>query len=205
MDRIVRTVLVAALLGEAAFAAPDLMFGSGEFDLETSWSGPNTTFAMDPEDYGRCDDLSDSGTGELVSVLKEGELRTCVLGITPSTSYSFDGRLFFPAGQLSTGEASLYVSWKSSKLNCEGSSTGLDSGSAQPSSVSGVWVRHGMLDLVSPPGTFTARVGVLIEQATGAQPLTLKVDGFHLQTGHGFLFHDGFELGSSCRWSSDAG
>ena len=207
MARVARTIDAGVgllfILASAASAATENLIQNGDFDLDASgWVFFFTVPAVDGEDHGRCEATSNLLSATQADIGAQSEVYRCVTGLAGSTTYSLDGHFFFPA-QTSTGTAFLWIDWLDSVADCNGGLTGDDSGDPQPSSQSNVWVRHEMLDLVSPAGTHSARVGVLYDLETGTDPLNLLIDGFHMVAAHGLLFDDGFENESTCRWSDE--
>ena len=205
MARATRTIAAGAelllVLASAASAAPDNLIQNGDFDDSAGgWVFFNTVPSVDGEDHGRCGSTSNMLVATQADLMVQSEVYRCVTGLTGLTSYSLDGHVFFPA-QTSSGFAFLYVDWRDSVADCNGNPTGYISGDSQPSSQSGVWVRHEMLDLVSPAGTHAAWVGVLYDHDSGVSPMTVYLDGFHMVAAPGLLFNDGFENNSTCRWS----
>ena len=58
--------------------------------------------------------------------------------------------------------------------------------------------------LTAPAGAHSALVTVALEKFDAGGELRLRFDGIHLVRGNGYLFADGFEADSLCRWDSSA-
>ena len=186
-------------------AAPVNLLPNGEFDVDAAgWSTTApATIGSDAQDYGRCGAESNSGLAAEGGIAPNtGFIFQCIPALAESTELSFVGHLLFPSGQTPTGQVRIWVTYYQG-TDCVLPDVGHEEGPNQLSSESDVWVRHELLNLIAPSGTQSAHVGMTFEKLTGTDPLNMRLDGFQLVPGHGFLFYDGFEISSLCRWSAD--
>ena len=179
---------------------------NGELDdnvLDWFASGGGAALTWDTLDHDSCG--SASGSGLATNGWEDGgqnNFMACVTGIVPGAAYSVDGFLRIPTGETATGGILLRVYWTSP--DCDGASVGIDETTDLPSTNQGVWVHKAKRDLVAPAGATSALVGAMVYKDPGAVPLDARFDGIHFVAGHGFLFGDGFESETTCRWSDEA-
>ena len=183
---------------------------NGEFDLDVStWElvgSPGSELVWNTLDHDSCGDAS--GSAEFVNDAATPDtgnyIMSCVPGITPGAAYSFEAFLRFPDGQAATGSASTLLQWYDSALDCDGSFVANSPGGTPSvtTATPAVWLRSGADAVVAPAGAHSARARVTLFKATAGEPLMVRIDGFHVVEGGGILLFDGFESGSTCRWTS---
>lgn len=201
-------VSIVALAAAAPLRSQSLL-ANGELDFDVAtWSDPGgdpdllSWESIDHDDCGAA-----SGSGRMVNPAAGGfssnYTETCVLGILPGREYSLEGFLRFPTGQTEVGSAWLAIAWIDSPADCDGGGLGGESTSAVASTESpGTWLRAELGSVTAPADARSAHVRVQLLKETAGGNLQLRFDGLHFVLGGGFLFGDGFEAHSTCRWST---
>ena len=205
-------VLTALALSFAAAegARAQSLVVNGEFDFDVAnWElvgSPGSELVWNTLDHDACGDASGSAqfVNDAATPDTGNSIVSCVLGITPGAAYSFEVFLRFPDGQAATGSASTLLQWYDSELDCDGSFVGNSPGGAPSvtTSTPGVWLRSGADAVVAPVGAHSAHARVILFKETAGEPLMVRIDGFHVVESGGVLLFDGFESGSTCRWTS---
>jgi hypothetical protein len=197
--------ILTVLVWVSPLAAQNLVENS-EFDLDVSgWSHAPTISDLDWHtlDHDSCGNASGSALAENQheSALAGLGFETfCNLGIVGSSGYTLDGYLLIPGGQSRTGSAWISVKWYDSEFHCAGTYLGSDDTSELPSTNPDVWIHKRLGQLISPPTARSAQVRVTVLKSEAGGTLQTHYDGVHLVAGNGYLFGDGFECGSACRW-----
>jgi len=203
-------VALAVLLAVALATQADAgnLVPNSEFDRDTAgWdevSDGQSLLGWASLDHDTCGAGSGSALAANGATTPDNGMgfHTCVTGVVGGQSYSLGGDLRFPTGQTATGTANLTVFWYGSS-DCSVHFLGVEP--AQPelsTDTSGVWVSALSESAIAPASAHSAelRVTVIKEQANDV--LLLRFDGVYLAPGGGFLFGDGLDTGSFCRWSA---
>ncbi len=194
---------VLAVTAMASGARAQNRIANGEFDVGVSgWSrygfGTEPTFIL----FGDHDACANSGAAEFSgnTLDQDNWVRTCVPGITPLADYSLEASVRFIAG--ATDSVLVGIEWHDSSADCLGATVG---GFPMTDTLfaggSNVWTLLSNSNIVAPANAGSAYVSLLLH-TPGASSAVVRIDGVHLVPGHGFLFGDGYESGSLCRWSS---
>ncbi len=206
-------VLAAAvLLGELLLppvAGAQNLVANGEFDVDVDgWTVISPSISdldWHTADATGCGDDSGSALATNFSIVASGSsmFEYCVPDVAPGQLLSFGGRLRFPTGQVQTGYSYILLSWMEQD-DCQGNGLGGEvSDLIVQSATAGTWVRTRNDGVVAPAGTQSValRLYLLKDSATGS--LDLRADSVYLVPAPGYLFADGFEIASGCRWTSE--
>ena len=88
--------------------------------------------------------------------------------------------------------------------DCQGSLLGTSvAGGSVHSSSAGNWVELRSDAAYAPAGAQSAQVVVRLVKVEAAGTLELRLDGIYLYATPGHAFRDGFDLASTCRWTSE--
>lgn len=193
---------VVAVTAMASAARAQNLIANGEFDVGVAgWSrygsGGEPTFIL----LGDHDECASSGAAEFSgnTLDQDNWMRTCVPGLAPLSAYSLEGRVRFIAG--AADSVLIGIEWHDSTADCLGATVGgfpltdtLFAGGSD------VWTLLSNSNVVSPANAGSAYVSLVLHTPSSSSAV-VRIDGVHLVTGHGFLFGDGYESGSLCRWS----
>lgn len=210
MDELSYRCLAGAilLLSGLSTAKAQNLLENGEFDFDTAgWEdpGPSGDLTWETIDHDSCGDASGSALLSNSAANTQVTLgaKACATGIVPGQLYSAEGFLRFPTGQSAPGAARLYLQWFESEVGCSGPTVPpLEQSDNLFTDTPGVWVMLDLHDTIAPAGAHSAEVSVALQKNVQNDTLQVRFDGIHL--GPGYLFADGFETDSTCRWSADS-
>ncbi|MEO7973662.1 MAG: hypothetical protein ABIU84_08740 [Thermoanaerobaculia bacterium] len=198
-------IVVGTVLAAPALAIQNLA-PNAEFDTDVlPWSaGANSSsVGWTSVDHAGCSS-SISGAAQAMNFATSSDqgrgISACITGFVPGQTYTFGTDLHFPSGQTRTGSAVLLAVWLSS-TDCTGFSRTTDSSPTIDSTTAGGWVHVEGTTVAGADDGSLALVARLIKDQAGGS-LALDFDGAYFVPGEGFLFADGFDRQSTCRWSS---
>lgn len=123
----------------------------------------------------------------------------CVWPVQPSATHRFGAQYLFPTGQDRTGSVRMVVVWTDGP-NCGGSVITSSQSSDVTTATAGAWVGQ-IAETLSPAGAVSASLRVRMQKTEADGSLDLHFDRVFLTEGRAAFF-DGFESGSTCRWSN---
>lgn len=201
MKTVVGVTIVGILIASAAGVESQNLIANADFDSDVSgWNplGASLTIEWSASDYN-----GDPSSGSLLGTNTAAPaanlaIDQCVESISPGESYRFAGWVKAPSGQTSTGIVQMFWYWRGSP-SCGGTQT-----LAQSTSwVSDVdeWTYLSTNTEIAPEGAVSVQV-VLGIYKTSAVPGTFQAyyDGVDFRIVG--IFSDGFELGTTERWSA---
>jgi hypothetical protein len=198
--------LVGILLGYAAPAIGENLLENAELDFDVLvWNelSPQTSeFDWHTLDADACGSASGSALAQNWGIVafSTATFYQCVPGIVAGQEYTFGAYLRFPSGQAQTGYSHVRVNFME-QADCHGEVVGLPTNSANlTSSTTDAWIWRGVDSAVAPSGANGARVSVILIKDSHTSQLDLHYDRAFFGAGHGYLFGDGFESDSTCRW-----
>ncbi|MEO8277343.1 MAG: hypothetical protein ABI639_14105 [Thermoanaerobaculia bacterium] len=201
------SIVLGTLLAAPAFAIQNLA-PNAEFDIDiVPWSAGFTSTSVDwtSVDRSGCS-ASISGAAQAMNFATSSAqgrgISACITGFVPGQTYTFGADLHFPSGQARTGSALMLAVWLAS-TDCSGFSRTTDSSPAIDSTTAGSWVHvEGTTVAGAEDGSVALVARLVKDQAGGA--LAVDFDGAFFVPGANFLFDDGFDRQSTCRWSSES-
>lgn len=196
-------VAIVAVTAMASAARAQELIANGEFDVGVAgWArygaGSEPMFIL----FGDRDECASSGAAEFAgnTLDQDNWMRTCVTGLSPLSAYSLAGNVRFISS--TTDSVLLGIEWHDSTADCLGAIVG---GFATTDTLfadgNNAWTLLSNSSIVSPASARSAYVSLLLQTPSFGLAV-VRVDGVHLGPGHGYLFGDGYESGSLCRWSS---
>jgi hypothetical protein len=196
-----------ALLALPVAALAQNLAANGEFDDDTSsWihSPTEATLTWAAIDHSGCS-AAISGAAEARNLAAEAATFSgygvCIPGIEPGGFYSFGASFRFPPGQLRTGFAELRIFYFNSE-DCSGlvRGNGVLADLSPDTGTAGNWVavRNDLIQAGSERNS-AMLVAWLTKNEAGGE-LRVQIDGAWVADATGFLFGDGFERASTCRW-----
>ncbi|MEO8196113.1 MAG: hypothetical protein ABI689_05280 [Thermoanaerobaculia bacterium] len=198
-------IVVGTLIAAPAFAIQNLA-PNAEFDTDiVPWSAGfnSSSLGWTEVDRSGCSS-SISGAAQAMNFASSPDqgrgIFACISDFVPGQTYTFGADLQFPSGQTRTGSALMLAVWLAS-TDCSGFSRTTDSSPTIDSTTAGDWVHVEGTTVAGEGDGSVALVARLIKDQAGGS-LTLDYDGAFFVAGAGFLFADGFDRQSTCRWSS---
>ncbi|MEO8197971.1 MAG: IPTL-CTERM sorting domain-containing protein [Thermoanaerobaculia bacterium] len=193
------------LFATPAFAMQNLA-PNAEFDTDViPWIAGFNSSSVDwtNVDHGDCSPAI-SGAAQAMNFATSSNqgrgISACITGFVPGQAYTFGADLHFPSGQTRTGSALMLAVWLAS-TDCTGFSRTTDSSPTVASTTAGEWVHvEGTTVAGAEDGSVALVARIVKDEAGGA--LALDFDGAFFVSAAGFLFADGFDRQSTCRWSS---
>jgi len=206
MRRIPFVMTLMILVAATAGAQPGNLVASGQFDDSAD---VGDWFVLSPGYSGASHSTTDAdscaGSGSFLATadppndFSTATYWVCLGAIQPATDYSISGDFHF-ASQTYAARANLTLNFKDGP-DCTGDFTnGLFAGYAE-SAVTG-W-QHVAAGPVTPgAGTQSAMISILLTQYVGDEPeIFVRADNVRV-VASGWIFGEGVELGSTCRWSA---
>ena len=203
-SRLTAALWLCVALGAPAAGAQPLLIE--EFDVdENGWTAADgdSTLIWNAFDANNC--TPDSGSvlavhgGPVAGAGRNFVPPDCVSPITALAPHSFGVLVNFPAGQTRTGSARMVVVWTNAPA-CGGTVVGTSESADVTTATAGNWVATGLPATVPPAGAQSASVRVRVQKTEAGGALAMNFDRVFLARGS--LIHlDGFETGSTCRWT----
>jgi hypothetical protein len=195
-------VTLAFLAGSLA-AQP--LLPDGEFDGTLgSWhtNDPQGSIVLGTLDAGLCGPGSVSGRAESASSTA-GYLGQffpdCISPVVAGQTYSFGGMIRFLTGQVATGNSQFSAVWTDAP-DCAGLVTGVDySAPLVTTALAGNWVPSRTVE-VAPAGSQSVHLRLRVVKDGAGGALATRFDSVYFAAGN-YIFAEGFEVGSTCRWS----
>jgi hypothetical protein len=207
-----RTIACAGILGLAlASATPSAgenWLNNAELDFDVLEWDENSPSISELDwhtlDADACGDASGSALAQNFGIVVSTTaiFHQCVPGVVPGEEYTAGAYLRFPSGQAQSGHAYVRVRFME-QADCFGNTIGLPTASSNfDSTTTDAWAFRGVESVVAPVGANAAQVGVVLSKDSQTGVLDMHYDRVFFGPGSGYIFHDGFETDSRCRWSA---
>jgi hypothetical protein len=164
---------------------------------------PFSDLQWNTADHSACG--SASGSAEVIHLAdppSQVNVSYCLEGIVGGTHYSAGAFFRIPSGQTPTGSVSMNVSFFNG-FGCSGTMTNQAQVPGINTDQTGVWVRGANDDQATAASAVSALLRIGVTKTTGAGSLVARVDGIWLYPTIGYLYADGFETESTCRWAAE--
>jgi hypothetical protein len=183
--------------------AQNLAF-NGEFDVDVAgWFAGGGVASWNPDDHELC---PESGSASIFNDLPGAGtvyFQRCVAGVVGGEPYSIGVDLRLPGADATEASARAELRFYAD-VNCAGSALELLFTPLVESDPAAPWVRSELLATTASASATALHIAVAIQKNVAGE-YTAGVDGIFLVHGAGLLLRDGFESGSTCRWSATAG
>ena len=201
-----RRTLCAILLASPAGAGN--LLPTGRFDdpadVDPGWIEIETDGEMTWDGTRDVDECTNSGVAELenfaIAASAAVNFFSCAPAVPGETSLRLGASFYFPT-QTRDGQANLAVFWLD-KAACVGNSLGSVSAPAALSTLEEQWIGIES-EVVSPSGTASAMIAVMLIKDLAGSTLTARMDEVFL-TPTTDLFLEDLEVGETCRWSFES-
>lgn len=203
MTNPMRLALCAVLAAGAVSAEP--LLTTGRFDdpedVDPGWLEFDLEGEMTWDGTRDVDECTSSGVAELVNSAVAASAAvsffSCASAVPGEATLRLGASFFFPT-QTRDGQAILTVYW-TDKAACVGDNLGSVSAPAAVSTLEEQWIGIES-EVVSPSGTASAMIAVMLIKDLAGSTLTARMDEVFLAPVTD-VFLEGHEVGETCRWS----